>query len=89
VGSGTAKSPGTFTAADVQDTAGLSYRQLNDWEGKGVIPEDKQRGSKWRRFNLLEVFALLVCARLRDEFNIPVQKLGFAYRELSTRKYLS
>jgi hypothetical protein len=29
-------------ASDIRETVGLSYRQLNDWESKGVLPSKKR-----------------------------------------------
>jgi hypothetical protein len=30
-----------YTARDVKGAAGLSYRQLNDWESKGAVSGDE------------------------------------------------
>lgn len=69
-----------MTASDVQDMAGLSYRQLNDWEAKGAVDREEGRGAKWRRFEPRQVFALMVCAELRKRFGASVEQVGFVYR---------
>lgn len=64
-----------FTAREVQETAGLTYRQLNDWDARGALPPDDARGNKWRRFSPRDLFVLMVCAELRKRFGVPVERL--------------
>lgn len=65
-----------FKASDVKKAADVSYRQLNDWETKGVIPKDKERGEGWRKFTPREVFTVLVCSELRKQFNFSLESLA-------------
>jgi hypothetical protein len=74
-----------FTAREAREIAGLSYRQLNDWEAKGSAPFDSSRGAKWRRFSPAEMFALLVCSELRQRFGLPVEQLRFVQETLLDR----
>ena len=55
----------------------LSYRQINDWERRGLISEDRKRGSGWRRFSPRDLFALMICAEIRHRFGVPVERLRF------------
>lgn len=64
-------------ASDVRENAGLSYRQLNDWEARGVLPEDNDRGSGWRNYTPREVFLLMVMGAFRRQYGIPVEKLKY------------
>jgi hypothetical protein len=66
-----------FRASDVRDTAGLTYRQLNDWEAKGALPSQSDREAGWRKFSPREVFAIMVCAEIRERFGVPVESLRF------------
>jgi hypothetical protein len=66
-----------FTAREVREAAGLSYRQLNDWEDRGAVQTDSGRGRGWRRFSPREVFVLMVCAEIRRRFGVPVERLNF------------
>jgi DNA-binding transcriptional MerR regulator len=66
-----------FTAGEVREAAGLSYRQLNDWDHRGVLPRQPGRGEGWRRFSPRDLFALMVCAELRRQFGVPVERLRF------------
>lgn len=66
-----------FRASDVRDAAGLSYRQLNDWDSKGAVPGQREGEAGWRRFSAREVFALMVCAEIRKRFGVPVESLRF------------
>jgi DNA-binding transcriptional MerR regulator len=65
----------SYTARDVQDMAGLSYRQLNVWAARGVLPGDDKRGTGWRRFSGRELFMLMVCVEIRRQFGVPVGRL--------------
>src|SRR5215467_6686696 len=66
-----------YTAGDLKDAAAMSYRQLNDWETKGAVGGDKDRGEGWRRFSARDVFAVMVCSELRKRFGIPIEQLKF------------
>ena len=63
-----------LTASDLQKAAGLSYRQLNSWDEKGILPESRQEAG-WRKFTANEVFVLLICKELKDRFGISLEKL--------------
>jgi len=64
-----------FLSRDVHGAAGLSSRQLNDWDGRGALPHGRSREEGWRRFGLQELFALATCAEIRRRFGVPVQRL--------------
>ena len=66
-----------FSASDVREVADLSYRQLDDWDEKGVLPSSREGYSGWRKFNLREIFVLLVCAEMRKRFGVPIESLKF------------
>ncbi len=66
-----------FTAGDVRKAADLSYRQLNEWDGKGVLPDQERRGESWRRYTPRQVFALMVMAEIRKRYGVPVGSLRF------------
>jgi DNA-binding transcriptional MerR regulator len=68
----------TYTSKDVKEKAGLSYRQLNDWESRGAMPPGGREGERgWRRFSPKELFALMVCAEIRERYGIPVEKVRY------------
>lgn len=73
----TTKEEKVLRANDVKEGMGLSYRQLNDWESKGILPAERKDKSKWRKFTTREVFVLMVCKAIRDKFGVPLEKLGF------------
>ena len=64
-----------FTACDVYRTTGLSYRQLNNWDLKGVLPNSRGTETGWRTFSYREIFAILVCSDLRTRFGVPLESL--------------
>ena len=66
-----------YTAADVKKAAGVSYRQLNDWEKKGVIDPPREGAAGWRKFTPREVFTIMVLREIRDRFGVPAASLAW------------
>lgn len=66
-----------FKASDLKKSIGLSYRQINTWDSKGALPSQRQSKAGWRRFTAKEVFVMAICKTLRDNFGVPIEKLGF------------
>ena len=66
-----------FTAKDAKKLAGLSYRQLNDWDARGAVPTERNREVGWRKFTPKQLFALMVCNEIRRHYGTPVKRLGF------------
>ena len=64
-----------YSASDVRDVAGLSYRQMNDWDERGALLGEREADAGWRKFSFLELFILLVCNELRRKFGVPVDSL--------------
>ena len=70
-------------ARDVLEIAGLTYRQLHDWEQRaGVLESERASSDGWRKFTLEEVMALTICTRLRDTLSLPLKHTGDIYRWL-------
>jgi DNA-binding transcriptional MerR regulator len=67
----------TFTASDVRKAGGISYRQLNGWDSKGALPRQRARSSGWRKFDPKQFFVILVCAEIRKQFGVPLEKLAW------------
>jgi len=65
---------GAFTARDVQEMAGLTGRQLNDWDGRGALPHTRE-GTGWRRFSNGQLFTVMVGTALRRQFGVSVERL--------------
>lgn len=66
-----------FTASDVRKAAGISYRQLNDWDSKGALPSQREKTSGWRKFDPKRFFIVMVCAEIRKQFGAPIEKLAW------------
>ena len=66
-----------FKASDAIKASGLSYRQLNDWEEKGVLSAEREKEAEWRKFTGKELFTLMVCKEMRDRFGVPLESLGY------------
>lgn len=67
----------TFTASDVREVGGVSYRQLNGWDSKGALPGRRARSSGWRKFDPRQFFVILVCAEIRKQFGVSITKLAW------------
>lgn len=75
--------PAQFTAKDIKALTGLGYRRLNVWERLGTVPGSPERGENWRRFTFEQVLAIAVCAELRQQLELPVQKLAWLQTRLA------
>jgi DNA-binding transcriptional MerR regulator len=70
-------SPREYKASDLLKLAGLTYRQLHDWENRaGAMAPQRATDAGWRKFTAEEVLALCVCASLRRQFSLPLEKVG-------------
>jgi DNA-binding transcriptional MerR regulator len=67
----------TYTAGDVKNASGMSYRQINTWDTKGNLPNQREKGSTWRKFSSREIFTIMVCKEIRDRFGTPLESLRF------------
>ena len=72
----------SFTAKNLEDLTDLTSRQVNDWDARGAIPHGRSGSKGWRKYSVREIFALVVCAELRRQFGIPVEKLKYITGEM-------
>ena len=63
-----------LTAKDLQNILGVSYRQINDWDTKGLINFDRGSDAAWRRFSVFDILSLALL-RAVNEQGIPLKKL--------------
>lgn len=66
-----------FTAREVQQSSGLTARQMNDWDERGALPHEREGDSGWRRFTARDIFVLMVCAELRSRFGVSVERIKY------------
>ncbi len=66
-----------YSARDVQAVAGLSYRQINDWDNRGSLPHARDNEGGWRRFSARDIFVLMVVSEIRHRFGVPVNMLDW------------
>lgn len=69
-----------YSARDVLRASGLTARQLNDWDERGALPHDREGETGWRRFSIREIFVLMVCAELRTQFGVSVERVKFVQK---------
>jgi DNA-binding transcriptional MerR regulator len=68
-------------AKDLKSAAGMSYRQLNEWEAKGALPSQRETAD-WRRYTLTEAFVITIAKAVRDAFGTPLDLLSWLTRSL-------
>lgn len=61
-------------ARDLRLLTELSYRQIGDWDRRGVLPNSREDPAGWRRFSAWDAIAISVVSTLREEFGIPLNK---------------
>lgn len=66
-----------FKASDIRQVGGITYRQLNDWDSKGALPNHREHDSGWRKFSPKQLFVILVCAEIRKQFGVSIEKLAW------------
>jgi DNA-binding transcriptional MerR regulator len=72
-----------YRAGDLFELVGLTYRQINDWEERaGIMSSERATSTGWRKFSGEEVMALAVCAAVRRQFQLPLEKIRNLYRWL-------
>ena len=65
-------------ASDIKRILGISYRQLNDWENRGMLMPKVMRspeidGKGWRKFKILDLFSLGLLKKIKG-YGIPITK---------------
>jgi DNA-binding transcriptional MerR regulator len=66
-----------YKASDALKLAGMTYRQLQDWENRaGVMTSQRATQDGWRKFSGEEILGLCICNRLRQLFSLPLDKVG-------------
>lgn len=66
----------TLAASDVRELAGLTYRQLNEWDKRDALPHDRKGENGWRRVNAWQAIALSIAGDLQRRFGVPVAQLA-------------
>jgi len=69
-----------YSAKDLSEVAGLSYRQLNSRDGKDVLPSQRKTETGWRKFSSRDVFVIMVCSEIHRQFGISLESLGYIKR---------
>ena len=83
-----AESPLALTGPDAAQTTaskltGLTYRQLNEWDKRGLLPHTRVGKSGWRRVNQWQAISIRILADLHGEFGIPLARLRRLLRWLT------
>jgi DNA-binding transcriptional MerR regulator len=68
-------------AKDLKSAAGMSYRQLNEWEAKGALPSQRDTAA-WRRYTVTDAFVIAITKTVRDAFGTSLDSLSWLTRSL-------
>ena len=71
-----------YTASDT----GISYRVLNHWDKKGLLPKNLRQNRGWRKFNFIENVWIQVIVELRN-FGLPLEKIAKVYKNIMNRDF--
>ena len=63
-----------LSARDLRDLAGLSYRQVNQWDERDFLPHQRAGSKGWRRVSGWDAIAVTIMASLRDRLGVSLQK---------------
>lgn len=53
---------------------GESYRVINHWTDLGLLPDDRNESSQWRKFSIIDLVWVLIVQELR-EYGFPLEKI--------------
>lgn len=75
-----------FTAKEVRALAGLTFKNLADWDAKGLLFSGaRSSGGGWRRFGYDDLFVLMIAAHLRLRFSVPLDQLRWVRGAMEKR----
>ncbi len=64
----------TIQVRDARTAVGISYRQINDWDARGVLGAAREGERGWRRFSVRDLIRMTILKQLRD-FGIPLNRM--------------
>jgi len=75
-------------AKGAKQISGVTYRQINEWDSKGVLPcRKREKKNNWRQFTGSDVIILSIISALRD-MGIPMFKLKKLHDWINQEKTL-
>jgi len=66
-----------FTAGEVKEITGMSYRQQHNWHAKKALSNTQESKGKWRKFSPKDLFTVLVCSEIRKQFGVDFKKIKY------------
>ncbi len=66
-----------FTSGEIKNLTGMSYRQQHDWDSKEALSNTQKSKGSWRKYSPKEMFALVVCAEIRKQFGVGLERVKF------------
>jgi DNA-binding transcriptional MerR regulator len=72
-----------YTSGDLMEATGISYRVVNDWETRaGIFSSEREGGAGWRKFSENDLYALRICADVKNRIPLSLEAIGGIYRWL-------
>ena len=76
----------SYTSKDLEKIAGISYRMLNDWDSKGLLPSGCERKKgQWRSFDVSELLIILVMGEMRNQYGIKLESLKWLSEKMAKK----
>ena len=78
-------------ASDLRDVLGLTYRQINDWDNRGILQTYRSKSNDnkdtgWRKFSVSDLMPLSILVNLK-KLGIPVSRLKKVVETLFIEQY--
>jgi len=74
-----------LTAKSVRELTDTSYKQINSWDNKSILPMKNRGKSFWRRFSGVDIIKLLIMRKMIN-LGIPISKLRPFYKWINKPK---
>lgn len=65
----------SLMASDLKELAGVSYRQINDWEDRGYLVSKRDSNERWHRFSILDLIGYVLLKEVKKH-GIPISKIS-------------
>jgi DNA-binding transcriptional MerR regulator len=79
----------TVSSEKARKAANISYRQISEWDRRGMLPHQKREDEKdWRKFTGTDVIVLSIISKLKER-GIPITRLKNLFDWLKTEKFLN
>ncbi|MGD0576508.1 MAG: MerR family transcriptional regulator [Candidatus Staskawiczbacteria bacterium] len=76
-----------FQASDARKVTQISYKKLNDWDSKGILPYKFKNEFGWKYFDGYDIICLKILCLLRDK-GATLPELKKSYTHLKSNLFI-